>query len=133
MKNFIIVILSTCFIGCSYISGPNGLFPDNSDDFFKEDLSEDLITDDNKISKDDHYPVFAAGEHQLDGFDSKALIKSFTKKETQKVEYIEDEVSFSKFLKTNCNRGDIFLTLGAGSITNWVNNLSFLSDENGRE
>ena len=78
-------------------------------------------------------PVFAAGEHQLDGFDSKTLIKSFTKKETQKVEYIEDEVSFSKFLKTNCNRGDIFLTLGAGSITNWVNNLSFLSDENGHE
>ena len=49
------------------------------------------------------------------------------------VEYIEDELSFSKFLKTNCNRGDIFLTLGAGSITNWVNNLSFLSDENGYE
>ena len=78
-------------------------------------------------------PVFAAGEHQLDGFDSKTLIKSFTKKEAKKVEYIEDEVSFSKFLKTNCNRGDIFLTLGAGSITNWVNNLSFLSDENGHE
>ena len=78
-------------------------------------------------------PVFAAGEPQLDGFDSKTLIKSFTKNETQKVEYIEDEVSFSKFLKTNCSRGDIFLTLGAGSITNWVNNLSFLSDENGHE
>ncbi len=78
-------------------------------------------------------PVFAAGEHQLDGFDSETLIKSFAKKETQKVEYIEDEVSFNKFLKTNCNRDDIFLTLGAGSITNWVNNLSFLSDENGNE
>ena len=78
-------------------------------------------------------PVFAAGEHKIDGFDSKTLIKSFVRKETQKVEYIEDEISFSKFLKTNCNRGDIFLTLGAGSITNWVNNLSFLSDENGHE
>ena len=29
--------------------------------------------------------------------------------------------------------GDIFLALGAGSITNWVNNLSFLTDKPGYE
>ena len=76
-------------------------------------------------------PVFAAGESQTDGFDSKTLIKSFTKSERQKVEYIEDEVSFSQFLKNNCKRGDIFLALGAGSITNWVNNLSYVTDKPG--
>ena len=74
-------------------------------------------------------PVFAAGEAKVKGFDSKALIKSVTRNKAQKVEYIEDEVSFSRFLKNNCNRGDIFLALGAGSITNWVNNLSFLEDK----
>ena len=50
-----------------------------------------------------------------------------------KVEYIEDDISFKKFLKNNCDRGDIFLSLGAGSITNWVNNLSFLMDKPGHQ
>ena len=53
--------------------------------------------------------------------------------EKSKVEYIEDDVSFKKFLKNNCDRGDIFLSLGAGSITNWVNNLSFLMDKAGHQ
>ena len=78
-------------------------------------------------------PVFAAGETQIDGFDSKTLISSVIRSETQKVEYVEDELSFSRFLKNNCNKGDIFLTLGAGSITSWVNNLSFLENKSGHE
>ncbi len=86
MKNFIIVILSTCFIGCSYISGPNGLFPDNSDDFFKEDLSEDLITDDNEISKDDHYPVFAAGEFQKEAIETPKPRQIFSSSESKEVQ-----------------------------------------------
>ena len=86
MKNFIVVILSTCFIGCSYISGPNGLFPDNSDDFFKEDLSEDLITDDNKIYKDDHYPVFAAGEFQKEAIEAPKPRQIFSSSESKEVQ-----------------------------------------------
>ena len=76
-------------------------------------------------------PIFAAGEPKIDGFDSKTLISSIIRNETQKVEFIEDEASFSIFLKNNCNKGDIFLTLGAGSITSWVNNLSFLENKPG--
>ena len=78
-------------------------------------------------------PVFSAGEAKIDGFDSKALINSFMKSDIQKIEYIEDEVSFAQFLKNTCNEGDIFLALGAGSITNWVNNLSFLTEKPGYE
>ncbi len=78
-------------------------------------------------------PVFAAGESKIDRFDSKTLIKSIMQTETQKVEYVKDEASFSEFLKDNCNKGDIFLALGAGSITNWVNNLSFLMNKPGHE
>ena len=78
-------------------------------------------------------PVFGAGEPKTDGFDSDALIKSFNKTDRQRIEYIEDEASFSKFLKNNCDDGDIFLTLGAGSITNWVNNLSYVTNKPGHE
>ena len=38
-----------------------------------------------------------------------------------------------EILKNNCNKGDIFLTLGAGSISSWVNNLPFLMDKPGHE
>ena len=78
-------------------------------------------------------PVFAAGERKIDGPDSKTLIKSVIMSKKSKVEYIEDDVSFKKFLKNNCDKGDIFLSLGAGSITNWVNNLSSLMDKPGNE
>jgi len=78
-------------------------------------------------------PVFAAGEPKTDGFDSKSLVKSFTRSDRQKIEYIEDESSFGQFLKNNCDEGDIFLSLGAGSITNWVNNLSYVTDKSGHE
>ena len=78
-------------------------------------------------------PVFAAGESQISGFDSKTLINSVTRSGMQKVEYVENEASFSRFLRNNCNKGDIFLTLGAGSITSWVNNLPFLANNPGHE
>ena len=78
-------------------------------------------------------PVFSAGERKIDGFDSKSLIKSINRNSIKKVEYLEDEPSFGKFLKKNCNDGDIFLTLGAGNITNWVNNQVGEKDKSANE
>ena len=96
-----------------------------------------LFTDFSKCFRDADIvgitPVFAAGEPQISGFDSKTLINSVTRSGMQKVEYVENEASFSKFLRNNCNKGDIFLTLGAGSITSWVNNLPFLATNPGHE
>ena len=96
-----------------------------------------LFTDFSKCFRDADIvgitPVFAAGEPQISGFDSKTLINSVTRSGMQKVEYVENEVSFSRFLRNNCNKGDIFLTLGAGSITSWVNNLPFLANNPGHE
>ena len=96
-----------------------------------------LFTDFSKCFRDADIvgitPVFAAGEPQISGFDSKTLINSVTRSGMQKVEYVENEASFSRFLKNNCNKGDIFLTLGAGSITSWVNNLPFLANNPGHE
>ena len=96
-----------------------------------------LFTDFSKCFRDADIvgitPVFAAGETQISGFDSKTLINSVTRSGMQKVEYVENEASFSRFLRNNCNKGDIFLTLGAGSITSWVNNLPFLANNPGHE
>ena len=96
-----------------------------------------LFTDFSKCFRDADIvgitPVFAAGETQISGFDSKTLINSVTRSGIQKVEYVENEASFSRFLRNNCNKGDIFLTLGAGSITSWVNNLPFLANNPGHE
>ena len=96
-----------------------------------------LFTDFSKCFRDADIvgitPVFAAGEPQISGFDSKTLINSLTRSGMQKVEYVENEASFSRFLRNNCNKGDIFLTLGAGSITSWVNNLPFLANNPGHE
>ena len=78
-------------------------------------------------------PVFAAGEPKIGGFDSKTLINSIIRSGMQQVEYVENEVSFGRFLRNNCNKGDIFLTLGAGSISSWVNNLSFLENNPGHK
>ena len=46
------------FASCSYITGPEGLFPEKKDDFFEERLSPDLklSSPDVLINKDDHYP-----------------------------------------------------------------------------
>ena len=96
-----------------------------------------LFTDFSKCFRDADIvgitPVFAAGEPQISGFNSKTLINSVTRSGMQKVEYVENEASFSRFLRNNCNKGDIFLTLGAGSITSWVNNLPFLANNPGHE
>ena len=96
-----------------------------------------LFTDFSKCFRDADIvgitPVFAAGEPQISGFDSETLINSVTRSGMQKVEYVENEASFSRFLRNNCNKGDIFLTLGAGSITSWVNNLPFLANNLGHE
>ena len=96
-----------------------------------------LFTDFSKCFRDADIvgitPVFAAGEPQISDFDSKTLINSVTRSGMQKVEYVENEASFSRFLRNNCNKGDIFLTLGAGSITSWVNNLPFLANNPGHK
>ena len=43
---------------CSYISGPEGLFPETKNKFFEEELASDLNlpSSDLTIQKEDHYP-----------------------------------------------------------------------------
>jgi uncharacterized lipoprotein len=66
MKNlylFFGICLPLLFSSCSYISGPEGLFPDTKHDFFKDEVAPELkLPNANlEISKDDHYPPIIEG------------------------------------------------------------------------
>ena len=57
-KNYLFLFTLFFSASCSYITGPEGLFPEKKDDFFEERLSPDLklSSPDVLINKDDHYP-----------------------------------------------------------------------------
>ena len=63
LKNACFLSLLISISSCSYISGPEGLFPETKDKFFEERLSADLKlpSSDVAIIKDDHYPPISEG------------------------------------------------------------------------
>jgi len=63
LKNYFSLCVLISIFSCSYISGPEGLFPDTKDKFFDEKLSPDLKlpSSDIAINKDDHYPPISQG------------------------------------------------------------------------
>ena len=63
LKKFYFLTLLIFISSCSYISGPEGLFPETKDKFFEERLSPDLKlpSPDAVINKDDHYPPISEG------------------------------------------------------------------------
>lgn len=57
-------LLTLCYLAsCSYISGPEGLFPETKNKFFEEELAPDLNLplSDLAIQKEDHYPPIIQG------------------------------------------------------------------------
>ena len=63
LKESYFLTLLILISSCSYISGPEGLFPETKDKFFEERLSPDLKlpSPDIVINKDDHYPPISEG------------------------------------------------------------------------
>ncbi|MDA0775377.1 MAG: outer membrane protein assembly factor BamC [Proteobacteria bacterium] len=59
IKKFYSIIFLFLFSSCSYIAGPEGLFPPTKDEFLKEKVEQDiqLPGDLTLISKENHYPV----------------------------------------------------------------------------
>ena len=74
--------------------------------------------------------VFSAGEKEIPGINSETLIGEIKKRGKLSPLHIQDENYFQKFLNENCRKGDIFLCLGAGSITSWVNKMQYLKKNN---
>jgi len=67
-------------------------------------------------------PIYAAGELPLKGVSSDVLISRLNSK-FDKAEKIKNEIDLKNFLKSKGKPGDIFVCLGAGSISQWVNRL----------
>ena len=63
LKNSFFLLLLILISSCSYITGPEGIFPETKDKFFDERLSPDLKlpSSDAAINKDDHYPPIREG------------------------------------------------------------------------
>tara|TARA_Y100000766_G_scaffold185471_1_gene159331 strand:- start:21478 stop:22476 length:999 start_codon:yes stop_codon:yes gene_type:complete len=63
LNNSCFLLLLIFISSCSYISGPEGFFPETKDKFFEEKLSPDLKlpASDVAINKDDHYPPISEG------------------------------------------------------------------------
>ena len=62
-KNQFFLLTLCCLASCSYISGPEGLFPETKNKFFEEELAPDLNlpSSDLVIQKEDHYPPISQG------------------------------------------------------------------------
>ena len=62
-KNQFFLLTLCCLASCSYISGPEGLFPETKNKFFEEELAPDLDlpSSDLAIQKEDHYPPISQG------------------------------------------------------------------------
>ena len=63
IQSFCSLSLIICVTSCSYISGPEGMFPETRYKFFEEEVNSDLTLDDEnlQIITDDHYPPITEG------------------------------------------------------------------------
>ena len=57
------LLLIICINSCSYISGPEGMFPETKYKFFEEEIKADLALEDDELNIiiDDHYPPIIDG------------------------------------------------------------------------
>ena len=64
MKKILVINLLILTTSCSYISGPEGLFPPTKNAFLKEKVEEDILLPDdlNVLVVENHYPVDLAPE-----------------------------------------------------------------------
>ena len=84
----LILMFGSIFISsCSYISGPEGLFPETKDKFFDERLAEDLdLPQGVEIKKDDHYPPIMQKNQMVEIQDIPAPRQIFSSGESNEVQ-----------------------------------------------
>jgi len=87
-KNSFFLLLLILTSSCSYISGPEGFFPETKDKFFDERLSPDLKlpSSDAAINKDDHYPPIREGIPAVEIQDIPAPRQIFSSGESNEVQ-----------------------------------------------
>ena len=88
LKNSSLLLMLIVISSCSYISGPDGMFPETKDKFFDEKLSPDLKlpSTDLAINKDDHYPPISDGIPAAEVQDIPAPRQIFSSGESNEVQ-----------------------------------------------
>jgi UDP-N-acetylmuramate--alanine ligase len=67
--------------------------------------------------------VFAAGEAPIDGFDRDALAEGLRARGHRAVTALKNEALLTETIAGIAEDGDLVICLGAGSITQWANDL----------
>ena len=67
--------------------------------------------------------VYSAGEKELEGINKQALVDGLINHGHKRVFSLEDESQLKNFFLEHTAPGDVFVCLGAGSITDWANDL----------
>ena len=88
IQSFCSLLLIICVTSCSYISGPEGMFPETKYKFFEEEVNSDLTLDneDLQIITDDHYPPITEGIAAAEEQDIPAPRQIFSSGESNEVQ-----------------------------------------------
>ena len=88
IQSFCSFLLIICVTSCSYISGPEGMFPETKYKFFEEEVNSDITLDDEnlQIITDDHYPPITEGIAAAEEQDIPAPRQIFSSGESNEVQ-----------------------------------------------
>jgi outer membrane protein assembly factor BamC len=88
IRSFCSLLLIICVTSCSYISGPEGMFPETKYKFFEEEVNSELTLEDEdlKIITDDHYPPITEGIAAAEEQDIPAPRQIFSSGESNEVQ-----------------------------------------------
>ena len=88
IRSFFSLLLIMCATSCSYISGPEGMFPETKYKFFEEEVNSELTLEDEdlKIITDDHYPPITEGIAAAEEQDIPAPRQIFSSGESNEVQ-----------------------------------------------
>ena len=88
IQSFCSLLLIICVTSCSYISGPEGMFPETKYKFFEEEINSDITLDDEdlQIITDDHYPPITEGIAAAEEQDIPAPRQIFSSGESNEVQ-----------------------------------------------
>ncbi len=70
-------------------------------------------------------PIYSAGEKELEGINDEALVDGLRNHGHKGAFLVEGDKEMKKFFLEHTSNGDVFVCLGAGSITDWANDLPF--------
>lgn len=88
IQSFCSLLLIICVTSCSYISGPEGMFPETKYKFFEEEINLDITleNEDLQIITDDHYPPITEGIAAAEEQDIPAPRQIFSSGESNEVQ-----------------------------------------------